>query len=98
MDKRVLKIGIPKGSLQESTFALFRKAGYNATVNGRSYHVEMDDAELDGLLIRPQEISRYIEDGIIDCGLTGYDWLVSSGAFFFQACRRWVRLRRSVAE
>ena len=84
MDKRVLRIGLPKGSLQESTFALFRKAGYNLSVNGRSYHVEMDDPELSGLLIRPQEIPRYIEDGIIDCGLTGYDWILSAGADLVQ--------------
>jgi ATP phosphoribosyltransferase len=84
VDKRVLRIGLPKGSLQESTFALFRKAGYNLSVNGRSYHVEMDDPELSGLLIRPQEIPRYIEDGIIDCGLTGYDWILSAGADLVQ--------------
>jgi ATP phosphoribosyltransferase len=84
VDKRVLKVGLPKGSLQESTIALFRKAGYSITVNGRSYLLEVDDAELEGLLIRPQEIPRYIEDGIIDCGLTGYDWLLSSGANLVQ--------------
>lgn len=79
-ERRVLKIGVPKGSLQEATFSLFRKAGYSVSVNGRSYAVDMDDPELEGLLIRPQEIPRYVQDGIIDCGLTGYDWLVSSGA------------------
>lgn len=80
MDKRTIKIGLPKGSLQESTFNLFRKAGYNISVNGRSYVLQIDDTEIEGLLIRPQEIPRYAEDGIIDCGLTGYDWLLSSGA------------------
>ncbi|MBI3945021.1 MAG: ATP phosphoribosyltransferase [Armatimonadetes bacterium] len=84
MEKRVLKIGLPKGSLQEATFGLFRKAGYSVSVNGRSYAVDMDDPELDGLLIRPQEIPRYVDDGIIDCGLTGYDWLVSAGADLVQ--------------
>lgn len=80
MAERVLRIGLPKGSLQEATFGLFRKAGYNIGVNGRSYHLQIDDPELEGLLIRPQEIPRYVEDGIIDCGLTGYDWLISSSA------------------
>ena len=80
VEQKVLKIGLPKGSLQESTFALLRKAGYNVAVNGRSYAVDIDDPQLQGLLIRPQEIPRYVEDGIIDCGLTGYDWLLSSGA------------------
>lgn len=84
MDKQVLKLGLPKGSLQESTFQLFRKAGYNLSVNGRSYVVQVDDPEIEGLLIRPQEIPRYVEDGIIDCGLTGYDWLLSSGANLVQ--------------
>ncbi|MDH7568793.1 MAG: ATP phosphoribosyltransferase [Armatimonadota bacterium] len=80
VEQNILRIGVPKGSLQEATFGLFRKAGYSLSVNGRSYAVDMDDPEMEGLLIRPQEIPRYVADGIIDCGLTGYDWLLSSGA------------------
>lgn len=75
MEKK-LKIGIPKGSLQESTFALFKKAGYEFRMSsGRSYHPNVDDPELEPLLIRPQEISRYVEEGILDAGLTGKDWI-----------------------
>ena len=80
MDNK-LKIGIPKGSLQEATFALFKKAGYEfRTSNGRSYHPSVDDVELEPLLIRPQEISRYVEQGILDAGLTGKDWIEDNGS------------------
>jgi ATP phosphoribosyltransferase len=76
-----LKIGIPKGSLQEATFALFGKAGFEfRTSSGRSYHPTVDDAELSPLLIRPQEIPRYVEGGILDAGLTGKDWIEDNGA------------------
>lgn len=71
-----LRLGIPKGSLQESTFALFKKAGWEfRTSSGRSYHPVTDDTELEPLLLRPQEIPRYIEQGILDAGLTGQDWI-----------------------
>ncbi len=71
-----LKIGIPKGSLQEATFALFKKAGFEfRTSSGRSYHPTVDDPELDPILLRPQEIPRYVEHGILDAGLTGKDWI-----------------------
>lgn len=76
-----LKIGIPKGSLQEATFALFAKAGFEFRMSsGRSYHPVVDDAELEPLLIRPQEISRYVEQGILDAGLTGKDWIEDNGS------------------
>lgn len=75
-----LKIGLPKGSLQESTFAMFRKAGWDFRVGGRSYMPTCDDDELDALLVRPQEIPRYVEDGILDAGLTGRDWVVDNDA------------------
>ena len=76
-----LKIGIPKGSLQEATFTLFRKAGYELRMSsGRSYHPTSDDPELELLLIRPQEIPRYIEEGILDVGLTGKDWIEDNGS------------------
>jgi ATP phosphoribosyltransferase len=71
-----LKLGIPKGSLQEATFTLFKKAGYDFRMSsGRSYHPVVDDPEIAPLLIRPQEIPRYIEQGILDAGLTGKDWI-----------------------
>lgn len=76
-----LKIGIPKGSLQEATFHLFRKAGYEFRMSsGRSYHPTVDDPEMDPLLIRPQEIPRYVEEGILDVGLTGKDWIEDNGS------------------
>ncbi|HZT41239.1 MAG TPA: ATP phosphoribosyltransferase [Chthonomonadaceae bacterium] len=79
--ERKLKLGIPKGSLQEATFALFKKAGYEFRMSsGRSYHPSTDDPELEPLLIRPQEIPRYIEQGILDVGLTGKDWIEDNGS------------------
>jgi ATP phosphoribosyltransferase len=76
-----LKIGIPKGSLQESTFTLFRKAGFEfRTSSGRSYHPTVDDPEIEPLLIRPQEIPRYVESEILDIGLTGKDWIEDNGS------------------
>lgn len=73
--KRVLKIGLPKGSLQEATFRIFRKAGFNINVDSRSYIPSINDPELDPILIRAQEMSRYVEDGALDCGITGSDWI-----------------------
>ena len=73
--EQVLRLGLPKGSLQEATLALFRKAGYNFAVSNRSYTAVCDDPEISGLLIRAQEMSRYVEEGIFDVGLTGLDWI-----------------------
>ena len=71
-----LKLGIPKGSLQEATFGLFKKAGFEFRMsNGRSYHPQVNDEEIEPLLLRPQEIPRYVEQGILDAGLTGKDWI-----------------------
>jgi ATP phosphoribosyltransferase len=75
-----LSIGLPKGSLQESTFDLFRKAGFKISASGRSYIPRIDDEELEGILIRAQEISRYVEEGVLDIGLTGLDWILESDA------------------
>lgn len=75
-----LKIGLPKGSLQESTFAMFKKAGWDFRVGGRSYAPSCDDEEIDALLVRPQEIPRYVQDGVLDAGLTGRDWVVDNDA------------------
>ena len=80
-----LKIGFPKGSLQEATFAILRKAGWEFQVNSRSYMPSSDDDEIDALLVRPQEIPRYVEDGVLDAGLTGKDWIESSGADVIEA-------------
>ncbi len=78
--KRILKLGIPKGSLQESTLKLFRKAGYHVAVSGRSYYPVLDDPEIEAMLIRAQEMARYVENGILDCGLTGLDWIMEQNA------------------
>ena len=76
----VLKLGIPAGSLQEATAELFRRAGYRITFSSRSYYPSIDDDEIECLLIRAQEMARYVEDGVLDAGLTGHDWVVETGA------------------
>ncbi|MCS6865625.1 MAG: ATP phosphoribosyltransferase [Gemmataceae bacterium] len=76
----LLKLGLPAGSLQEATAELFRKAGYKITYLNRSYYPSIDDPELHCTLIRAQEMARYVADGSLDCGLTGYDWIVESEA------------------
>jgi ATP phosphoribosyltransferase len=76
----LLKLGIPAGSLQEATAALFRRAGYNITFSARSYYPTIDDDQIECLLIRAQEMARYVQDGVLDAGLTGYDWIVENGA------------------
>ena len=70
-----IRLGLPKGSLQESTFKLFKKAGFNVSCSSRSYIPSVDDDEINCLLIRAQEMSRYVEEGVLDCGLTGNDWI-----------------------
>lgn len=79
MDK-VLKLGLPAGSLQEATAELFRKAGYKVTFASRSYYPAIDDPEIHCTLIRAQEMARYVRDGSLDCGLTGHDWVVENDA------------------
>lgn len=80
------KIGIPKGSLQDSTVELFRKAGYKITVHSRSYFPSVDDPEMECMLIRAQEMSRYVEDGILDAGLTGADWVAENHSDVVEIC------------
>ncbi len=75
-----LILGLPKGSLQESTIRLFRRAGYRITVSGRSYTPRIDDDEIECLLFRAQEIARYVERGVLDVGLTGKDWILENDA------------------
>ena len=77
---KILNLGLPKGSLQESTLKLFKKAGYHILVSGRSYYPLFDDQEIQSMLIRAQEMARYVENGILDCGLTGYDWIMEQAA------------------
>jgi ATP phosphoribosyltransferase len=75
-----LKLALPKGSLEEATYQLFKKAGFNIVGGGRSYYPTVDDPELEVVLYRPQEMPRYVQDGVVDCGLTGYDWVVENEA------------------
>jgi ATP phosphoribosyltransferase len=75
-----LKLGIPKGSLQEATVELFGRAGWRITVNSRSYYPGIDDPEIECMMVRAQEMARYIENGTIDAGLTGKDWIMETGA------------------
>ena len=75
-----LKLGIPKGSLQEATIELFARAGFKITVGTRSYYPNVDDDEIECVLIRAQEMARYVQDGILDAGLTGHDWVIENEA------------------
>ncbi len=74
-----LRLGIPKGSLQDATIALFGRAGWNIYANGRSYFPSIDDEEIECMLIRAQEMARYVDHGVLDAGLTGIDWVIESG-------------------
>jgi ATP phosphoribosyltransferase len=76
----VLRLGLPKGSLQEATLEKMAKAGFNITVSSRSYLPYVDDPDLEIRLIRAQEVSRYVEHGYLDCGITGYDWIHENGS------------------
>ena len=80
MGAGVLKLGIPAGSLQEATAELFRQAGYRITFSSRSYYPAIDDPEIECILIRAQEMARYVQDGVMDAGLTGYDWITENRA------------------
>ncbi len=99
MANGVLKLGIPAGSLQESTVEIFRQAGYDIRISSRSYYPSIDDDEIECLLIRAQEMARYVQSGIIDAGLTGLDWILENEAdvvemaelVFSKASRRPVR-------
>ena len=80
MSSNVLKLGIPKGSLEEATVNLFAKAGYNIKIKSRSYFPSIDDNEIECMLIRAQEIARYVQNGVLDAGLTGKDWIQENRA------------------
>jgi ATP phosphoribosyltransferase len=79
-DKRKLRLALPKGSLQQTTFDLFARAGFDIRVSPRSYYPSINDPEVECILIRPQEMARYIEQGVMDCGITGLDWVLETGA------------------
>jgi ATP phosphoribosyltransferase len=85
-DKNVLKLGIPKGSLADSTIDLFARAGFNITVPSRGYYPVIDDPELSCIMFRAQEMSRYVEDGVLDCGLTGHDWICENNSDVVEVC------------
>lgn len=82
----LLMLGLPKGSLEESTINLFAKAGFKITKSSRSYRPSFDDAELDGRFVRAQEVSRYVEHGYFDCGLTGQDWVKENNSDVVEVC------------
>jgi ATP phosphoribosyltransferase len=82
----ILKLGLPAGSLQEASAELLRRAGYRISFSSRSYYPSIDDDQIDCLLIRAQEMARYVEDGALDAGLTGHDWIVETGADVREVC------------
>ena len=86
MSEKRLKLGIPAGSLQDATAQLFRKAGYTITFASRSYYPSIDDPEIECLLIRAQEMARYVENGILDAGITGHDWVKETDADVHEVC------------
>jgi len=76
----IIKLGLPKGSLQDATLDLFGRAGFHFSVRTRSYFPATDDSEIEAMLVRAQEMARYVEEGILDAGITGHDWVLESGA------------------
>jgi len=87
LSEKVLKLGIPKGSLQKATFDLFERAGFNVSGYERSYFPRIDDEEIQLILLRAQEMSRYVEDGVLDAGFTGYDWIVENDSDVHEVCQ-----------
>ena len=81
-----LRLGIPKGSLQDSTIDLFDRAGYHISLRDRSYFPEINDPDMSAVMFRAQEMSRYVEDGVIDLGITGHDWVVENGSDVHEVC------------
>jgi ATP phosphoribosyltransferase len=81
-----LKLGIPKGSLEKATFELFEKAGFNVSGADRSYFPKIDDPQIQLILLRAQEMSRYVEDGVLDAGFTGYDWIIENASNVQEVC------------
>ncbi len=86
LNEALLRIGIPKGSLQDATIDLFSRAGYNISVPSRSYFPSIDDPDMAAVMFRAQEMSRYVEDGVIDLGITGHDWIVENNSDVHEVC------------
>ncbi len=84
--ERILKLGIPKGSLADSTVDLFARAGFDIQVSSRGYYPSVNDPELSCIMFRAQEMSRYVEDGVLDAGLTGYDWVCENASDVHEVC------------
>ena len=85
-EKATLRIGLPKGSLQDSTVDLFARAGYKITIPSRSYFPTIDDPTIEMVMFRAQEMSRYVEDGVVDMGITGHDWVVENNSDIHEVC------------
>src|SRR5688572_7940785 len=85
-EKKVLKLGLPKGSLQESTIELFKKAGIRISAGDRSYFPYCNDDEIEIMLVRSQEMGKYVQDGLFDVGLTGHDWILETNAKVHEVC------------
>ena len=86
MTEQILKLGIPAGSLQKATIELFDKAGFHILDSKRSYLPRIDDGQIQLKMLRAQEMSRYVEDGVIDAGITGYDWIMENGSDVTEVC------------
>lgn len=85
-EQPLLRVGIPKGSLQDSTIDLFARAGYDIRVRDRSYFPSIDDPAMECIMFRAQEMSRYVEDGVVDVGITGHDWVIENGSDVHEVC------------
>ena len=86
MSEQILKLGLPAGSLQKATIELFGKAGFHIADSKRSYIPHIDDKEIQLVMLRAQEMSRYVEDGVLDVGITGYDWIMENGSDIVEIC------------
>jgi ATP phosphoribosyltransferase len=86
VSEKILKLGIPKGSLEKATYDLFGRAGFNISGSGRSYFPSIDDEQISLITLRAQEMSRYVEDGVLDAGFTGYDWVMENGSNVKEVC------------
>ena len=86
IDNSTLKLGIPKGSLQDATVDLFRRAGYDIGLSSRSYYPTIDDESMSAVMFRSQEMSRYVEDGVVDVGICGHDWVVENASDVHEVC------------
>ena len=96
MSEKILKLGIPKGSLQNATFDLFARAGFDISGSERSYFPSIDDDQIKIIMLRAQEISRYIEDGVLDAGFTGFDWICENNSDVVEVCE--LRYSKSTAK